>query len=131
MSIEIQTLNVLEPADLIRLASGYSSSHKYSVDYAESRDHVSFELRLEMLGQPYIRQHRFDDRDIQECQRILTLGYSVGAFSDSSLVGVILAEPQMWNQSMWVREFHIAQTHRRQGIGTRLMETVEIGRAHV
>ena len=122
--IDIQRLSELDPADLVRIASGYSSTQQYRVDYKDMHDEVSFALRLESIRQPYIRQYRFEEQDFREHRRLLEYGYSLGAFDESALVGVILAEPQPWNRSMWIREFHVAVTHQRRGIGRELMGNV-------
>jgi ribosomal protein S18 acetylase RimI-like enzyme len=73
---------------------------------------------------PYIRQYRFGEEDFRDHLRLLGYGYSLGAFDESVLVGVILAEPQAWNRSMWIREFHVAVTHQRRGIGRELLTEV-------
>ena len=60
----------------------------------------------------------------------LRYGLSLGAYEEEQLVGIVVAEPQGWNRSLWVWEFHVAETHRRQGIGRQMMEElVERGRA--
>jgi ribosomal protein S18 acetylase RimI-like enzyme len=121
---DIQRLSELDPADLVRIATGYSSTQQYRVDYRDTHDEVSFGLRLESIGKTYIRQYRFEEQDFREHQRLLGYGYSLGAFDEAALVGVILAEPQTWNRSMWVREFHVAVTHQRRGIGRELLRNV-------
>ena len=35
-----------------------------------------------------------------------------------------MAEPRQWNKSLWVWEFHVAETYRRQGIGRQLMDAL-------
>ena len=40
------------------------------------------------------------------------------------LVGLAIAEGHRWNRSLSVHEFHVAETHRNQGISKRLMECV-------
>jgi ribosomal protein S18 acetylase RimI-like enzyme len=125
--IDIRALSVLDSADLVRVATGYSSGHRYLVTYADKQDHVSFDLQLVALATPYIKQYRFDEEALeewlQECRRVLSRGYSVGAFADGMLVGLLIAEPQVWQQSLCVREFHVAETHRRLGIGQRLIDS--------
>ena len=49
---------------------------------------------------------------------------SFGAYDDNLLVGLAIAEGHRWNRSLSVHEFHVAETHRNQGIGKQLMECV-------
>lgn len=122
--IDIQDLSALDPTDFVRIASGYTSTGKYVVTCTDTPARISFELRLEALNEPYTRTYHFQEEDFLEYQRLLKQRYSLGAFEGPALVGVILAEPQTWNRSMWIREFHVATTHRRRGIGRELLAKV-------
>ena len=88
---DIQRLSELGPRDLVRIATGYSSTQQYRVDYRDTYDEVSFGLRFESMGKPYIRQYRFEEEDFREHRRLLGYGYSLGAFDEAELVGIILA----------------------------------------
>jgi ribosomal protein S18 acetylase RimI-like enzyme len=56
---------------------------------------------------------------------MLDAGFSFGAYAGELLVGLIITEPQEWNHSLAVWEFHVAPTYRRSGIGRQLMACVE------
>ena len=121
--IEVRALANLNPADLKRIASGYSSNEKYEVLQNESRNRVAIELRLIALKQSYIKKYEhFDDETIRRYNLILKEGFSIGAFDDDLLIGLAIGEAHSWNQSLWMHEFHVAETHRNLGIGKRLME---------
>lgn len=121
--VEIRPLIKLNPSDLKRVASGYSSSAKYEVVLDDSGDHVSIELKLTRLGEPYVKTYdHFDDETVEKYGRILREGYSFGAYDGHLLVGLAIAEAHLWNKSLWMHEFHVAETHRSLGIGKRLME---------
>jgi ribosomal protein S18 acetylase RimI-like enzyme len=123
--IEIHSLTQLDSTDLKRVASGYSSNGKHVVTYSDSESHTSFDLQFVTLNQPYVK--KFDDYDNETLKRydqILNNGYSFGAYENNVLVGFIISEPREWNRSLWVFEFHVAETHRNRGIGKRLMEFV-------
>lgn len=49
-------------------------------------------------------------------------GFSVGAYECGWLVGLLLAESQSWNRTLWIWEFYIREEFRGRGIGRRLME---------
>ncbi len=42
--IEVLPLTTLDPADLKRIASGYSSDYKYLVAHSDSESHASIDL---------------------------------------------------------------------------------------
>ncbi|CAN5793816.1 hypothetical protein BH10CHL1_BH10CHL1_09870 [soil metagenome] len=123
--LEIRTLTQIKLGDLQRIASGYTSASKYVVQYNDSDNHVRFDLSLVALDQAYVNTYdHFDDQLVQRYNQVLEGGYSFGAFDDNLLVGFLLSESQLWNDSVWVWEFHVAATHRRLGIGRRLMDAV-------
>jgi len=123
--VVIRPLAALTLADLKRVASGYSSDSKYLVAYTDSEDHTSFDLRPVALPVPYVKAYdHFGDESLERYGPALGSGFSCGALEGDVLVGLAIAEPDRWNRSVWVWEFHVAQSYRRQGIGGRLMEYV-------
>lgn len=50
--------------------------------------------------------------------------YSLGAYDGDRLVGLVVCETHRWNQAVWIWELKVATTHRRRGIGQRLVEAV-------
>ena len=122
--IEIRSLTKLSLAELKRVASGYSSDSKYVVVYTETESCVSFVMRLVTLDKPYVKRFHYDDEILQQYNTALSTGYSFGAYNGDLLVGLIIAEGHQWNRSLFVHEFHVAETHRKQNIGKRLMECV-------
>ena len=51
-------------------------------------------------------------------------GLSLGAYDADRLVGIAISEEIEWNRSLWIREFGIAESYRRKGVGRQLMEQV-------
>src|SRR4028119_827280 len=101
--IEVYGLENLNQADLQRVASGYSSHGKYKVVLTDSGNHISIELRFAALNQPYVKKYdHFDDEATERYNQILKDGYSFGAFDRDLLVGLVIAEARLWNQSLWV-----------------------------
>lgn len=122
--IEIRSLIDLNLADLKHVAGGYSSDSKYVVMYTGEEDRVTFDLHLVILDKPYVKIFDHNHETIQRYQSVLNDGYSFGAYEGNVLVGLVIGEPREWNRSVWVWEFHVAQAHRKRGIGKRLMEWV-------
>jgi ribosomal protein S18 acetylase RimI-like enzyme len=124
--IAIRPLQTLD--NLSNVIKGYTSEQKYVVEKTETRDQITFSLRLVQLKQPYVKQFdEYSDEEIlQRYTSFLTQGLSLGAYDGDQLVGVGIAEAQVWNNSMWVWEFHVAETHRGRGIGEQLMNELVV-----
>jgi streptothricin acetyltransferase len=121
--VEVRSLTKLNLTDLRRVASGYSSDAKYVVVYTDSENEASFNLRLVALEKQFVRKYdHFDAETVERYNKVLEGGYSFGAFSGDLLVGFVIAEARLWNDSLWVCEFHVSATHRNSGIGKRLMQ---------
>ena len=121
--IEVHPLTRLDPADLKRVASGYTSGSKYVVVHSDSENQAAIDLQLVPLNEPYVKRYdHFDGETLQRYVRVLDGGFSFGAYDDDLLVGLIIAGAEFWNHSLWVWEFHVAETHRHKGIGKRLMD---------
>ena len=129
--VEIKTLTEVALESLTRLATGYVANAKYTVSKTESDDRTVIELELVGLQSSYVKRfHPPDEEAVQRYINTLRHGLSLGAYEGEDLVGIVVAEPQKWNRSLWVWEFHVAETHRRQGIGRKMMEELaERGRA--
>lgn len=123
--IEIKSLVELDFADLEHLIIGYVSNAKYRVSKIEAADRFILSLELVALSQPFIKHYdHLDTATLEYYTNVPQLGFSFGAFETERCVGIALAEPRQWNQSLWVWEFHVAETHRRRGVGRQMMEAV-------
>lgn len=129
--IDIKPLVRLNPDDLHRLVTGYVSDAKYQVSKTESVNKLVLRLELLPLSQPFRKRYdHLDVETLEQYRRLPPLGFSFGAYEDGLCVGLALAESRDWNKSLWVWELHVAETHRRRGIGRRLLEALaEKGRA--
>jgi len=122
--VDLRPLAALTLADLQRVAPGYTSHSRYLPSYNHADGRVTFELKLTALDQPYVKACDHDDDTLRRYQALLREGFSFGAYDGDRLVGLIIGELHGWNGSLWVWEFHVIDTYRRQGIGQRLMECV-------
>lgn len=122
--IEIRTLKTLDPNDLKRIVAGYTSKAKYMVNKTETHERTAITLELVALGQPYTRYFDYDSEILERYERVVQQGLSLGAYDGHWVVGIAIAEKWDWNRSLWVWEFGVAETHRRRGIGRRLIEAL-------
>lgn len=120
--MEIRALAAEDVRQIPDGISGYQTHEMYEVKIAETEAETAVTLHLITLPQP--RRKRFpplDEADLRRYQAVPAHGFSSGLFHNEVLVGVALAEPQAWNNSLWVWEFHIASGYRGQGWGRLLM----------
>jgi ribosomal protein S18 acetylase RimI-like enzyme len=123
--LEIKPLTHFDPDVAQRLISGYVSPAKYQVEKTETADRITIALQLVALPEPYIKQYEpLDDETLRKYQGLPEVGFSFGIYENDQAIGLALAEPQRWNNSLWVWEFHIRAGYRRQGLGRQLMTAV-------
>jgi GNAT superfamily N-acetyltransferase len=129
--IDIRPLTKVGGDDLRRIITGYISPARYRVHKSESDQQTTFSLELVQLDTPYIKRDDFfpDEEDVQHSLDASRDGRSLGAYEDDRLIAVALAAAQTWSNRLWLHEFHVAESHRGQGIGTNLMiALIELGR---
>ncbi len=123
--MKIKPLDTLTIDTWHRVVSGYVSHEKYAVSYSDSGNEIVFRLKRMPLEMPYHKQFEpLDASDIAEHKRVIQKGFSFGAYVEDELIGLALALPQEWNNTLWLQEFHIAENHQGNGVGRALMQTV-------
>lgn len=124
--VVIRLLSSIDTSLLERLITGYTSMETYRVTRVETADTIRFELRLTPLEQPFVKRYPpHDSTELQRYRDLAAAGHAFGAFEGETCIGIALCEPQRWNSSLYVWEFHIALEFQRQGIGRALMAAVE------
>ncbi len=120
--IEIHPLEKFSASRLRQIASGYTTNEIYRVEYHEGQVETVFRLTLEPLPESKSFVFPFDEEELKGYEALIPNPFCLGAYDDGLWVGVALAEPRLWNNTLWVWEFHVAETYRGKGIGRRLME---------
>jgi ribosomal protein S18 acetylase RimI-like enzyme len=130
MANDIRRLLAINAALLGELIVGYTTTEVYEVSRVETPEHTGFDLRLALLKRPFVKQYpHLEHATIERYVALAAQGHCFAAFADGRCVGIALTEPQMWNRSLWVHEFHVAASQHGRGVGRRLMETL-ITEAH-
>ena len=123
--IEIRPLTSISAGEVHEIGGGYISPARYTVRKVESPERTVITLELTPLETPYVKSwERSDTEEEGRYQLFVAEGLSLGAYDEDLLVGLALTEPRWWNKTLWIWEFHVAESHRRRGIGLRLMEAV-------
>lgn len=121
MAIELQTLKRFDRQRFLEIGEGFTSNKRYAARKVETAERVEISLELETLAQPYVKHWEYDEGILREYATMVTFGLSVGMYDGKRLIGLGLCEPEIWNRTLWVREFHVDAAYRRQGIGTEMM----------
>ncbi len=120
--LEIRPLTELSESDIRRILSGYTAHEKYRVSYTSTEQAATFRLELVSLAEPYTQHFNPGQDEIEMIQRNLRAGWSLGAFDELELVALAIASPETWNDTLRVWEFHVAESHRRLGLGQKMMD---------
>jgi ribosomal protein S18 acetylase RimI-like enzyme len=109
--------------ELLRaLICGYVSDEKYEVSWQDNAEKTSFSLELVHLKTPYMKQ--FELEPLEHYQAICSAGFSLAAYDEQQIVAIALAEPRIWNKSLWIHEFHVMPACQGKGIGRALTEAL-------
>jgi len=122
--IEIRPFLSLSGENLTELNRGYTSTAHYRVSKSETAERTVIMLELEQLPNPYVKYWGSDAEELARYQGFAAQGHSLAAYEGERFVALALCEPRRWNQTWWIWEFHVAESHRRRGIGRFLMEAV-------
>ena len=124
MVVEIRPLAHFSAPDLQRLATGYTATSRFELSKSETPERVQFTLERKALDRPHVKVFDWDAEQSAMYQRVVEDGFSLGAYDDDELIGIAIIERQSWNNSLWVWEFHVAESYRGQGIGRLFMSAV-------
>ena len=123
--VEIRELTHLRREDL-QVADGYVSTVRYRVRKTETARAFCFTLDRQEAREPYEKRWSASQAEFRRYGNVVGQGMSFAAYDRGRLVGMAIAETMDWNKSLCIWEFRIAKSHRRQGLGSRLMEQVAV-----
>lgn len=120
--IAIRPLKLSDLLAVTRLVVGYTSHEMYVVEKQETPEQTTISLRLEPLPTPYNKEFTSDEETMGIYRDLLRGKFCFGAYDGAQIVAIAMAELHAWNRTFWVWEFHVAESHRGQGIGRTLLE---------
>jgi ribosomal protein S18 acetylase RimI-like enzyme len=120
---QILSLTKFTDAEAQGVMGSYTCDACYRVRYIDSDSQTMFVLERVALDTPVVRKYdHFDEETLLRYAQVCQAGFSFGAYEGETLVGLLIAEKQDWNHSLWVWEFHVAPAYRGQGLGRALMD---------
>lgn len=124
-NVEIRELRSITARDFEEMGYGYTSDARYEVRRTETGGRTTITVELIQLERPYFKIWPCTGDFTAELSEALNHGMSLGAYVEDRLVGVAIAQPRSWNNTLWIETIHINAGHRGMGIGTRLMQGIE------
>ena len=124
--IEIRPLDTIDLDRMREIIVGHTSTEKYAVRQTVSDDEVKFSLKLKELETPFCQTWQPTEEDAAAYRKACAEGTCLAAYEGELMVGVVIAEPRHWNESLYIWEFHVRQSHHRRGIGWLMMEEMII-----
>ncbi|MBC7473762.1 MAG: GNAT family N-acetyltransferase [Candidatus Sericytochromatia bacterium] len=103
---------------------GYKSDYKYQVNKKESLELIEFSLKLVKLEKPYKKDNLINTEESKQYKNILPLGYSVAAYDKDDIVGIVIAKPLTWNNTLSIIQIQVNETYRNENIGYKLIDEV-------
>jgi len=123
--VQLRPLHGADLAQLSTVITSYVTAETYAIHKQESEAETAVTLTLVPLPAPKtITYDHLDETELARLTAIVAEGLSVGAFVDERLVGIAIGSAEVWNRSLRVWEFHVAEPFREQGIGRQLMEKI-------
>lgn len=100
---------------------GYATESKYRVSKIESETRTVIEIELVELENELYKTYINSEEDYERYSKIAPMGYSLGAYIGTDLVGIVIAEEMQWNNTLLIWHFQVAEDYRRKSIGKQLM----------
>lgn len=120
--IAIVPLSVAHISQLPSIILGYTTYEKYRIERRETPEETVFCLQLTKLSEPVdISYSHLGEAELARYAGLASNGCCFAAVQDAHLAGIAIAEPQAWNHTLTVWEFHVAPDFQRRGVGRLLM----------
>lgn len=103
---------------------GYVSNEIFKVKKSTDSNSISFVLKSEKTEIPYVKTWKLTDENIDHYIKIVSERYSFGAYENNELAGIVLCEERKWNNTLYIENLLVSESHRRKGIGKLLIKKV-------
>lgn len=104
---------------------GYVTKSKYRVSKIETEARTMIDIEFVELENELHKTYINSKEDYERYSKIASMGYSLGAYIGTDLVGVVIAEEMQWNNTLLIWHFQVAEDCRRKTIGNQLMNELK------
>ncbi len=103
----------------------FSSSCAYRVGQDASDIGTIFTITKKDFDSPLNVSRPHSNNDLSWYNELTSLGFSYAAICGTTVQGVVICEPQYWNNTLYVRHLMVEKKMRRKGIGRQLIGECE------
>ena len=103
----------------------FTSSIAYRVGQDVSDIGTIFTITRKTLSSPISVKRPHSGSDISWYNDLAALGFSYAAVCGTTVQGIIICEPQYWNNTLYIRHLMVEKNMRRKGIGKQLIQECE------
>lgn len=101
--------------------TGYESGQFYRAAKTETEKMAVISLDLVKLKAPYVKKWCDGPSDTERRASMIGKGLSYGAFSGNGMIGALIMERRVWNNTLHIEDLEVMLEWRGRGVGRRLM----------
>lgn len=101
--------------------TGYESGQCYRAAKTETEKMAVISLELARLKAPYVKRWAQGPSDAERRREIIEKGLSYGAFSGNGMIGALIMERRVWNNTLHIEDLEVMPEWRGRGVGRLLM----------
>ncbi|MBS1486551.1 MAG: GNAT family N-acetyltransferase [Bacteroidetes bacterium] len=98
--------------------NGYVTDKIYNVSIT-GQDTLS--ITLQKIERPYTKKWETTQEDISEYNSIIKTGHSFSISDRGAMLGLIICEHRVWNNTLYITTILVSEKYRKQGVGKRLI----------
>lgn len=105
--------------------TGYESKERYQAKKVESEKRVALSLELVKLKAPYVKKWDQGPSQVERLREMIAKGLSYGAYVGDRMVGLLVMERRVWNDTLHIEDLEVMPDWWGQGVGRLLMARAE------
>ena len=124
--IQIKALNNISYEAVKKFGfNGFMTDYVYRVSQENRDQGFCFNIEKERLDNTYVKEWRTSEESVAGDNETLKLGLSFGAYEEEDLVGFLIVTKVSWNNSLWIENIRVADSHRGLGIAQKMLSALE------
>lgn len=124
--IQIRTLNHITYDAIKNFGfNGFITDSIYIISQENTELGFSFNIEKRKLDNTYVKEWQTSKESVEGDNETLKYGLSFGAYEGETLVGILLVSKVSWNNSLWIENIRVTDSHRGLGIAQKMLYALE------